>query len=464
VKKVSVDRLGMTHVRVQQFANGAPVLGAEAIVHLNTDGSLFGITNDLLGSTKAATAPTISAEKAISLAARIYGCTSCLSTTPQADLVVLRQDGRDFLAYRVSMRREDGSADTALPIFFMDATTGKKLFAYDNLQTAIGSSLYDGKVEVGSYTYKEGTFLLEDLERGIGVFSGQNLNTFGAFERIIDTDNYFGSRSQRAAVSAQFAMGAFMDYFADVHNRQGIDGQGGLASMVSFDGTTKLVASKVHYGRGYSGGFWNGSFASFGDGDGTAMGPAVSIDLVAHELSHGLIESSAGLLYFGESGALNESFSDVFGALVERHVRGDSQSVWQIGEDAFTPSVTGDSIRNIADPKKGGFRETDQQPDFYGDRFRGVEDNGGVHINSGIANKAFFLTAVGGAHRDGSVEGIGVDAAAEIWYLAVTEYMTSATDFSGARQATISAATALFGADSAQAKNVSISWDLVGVR
>src|SRR5918998_6179458 len=205
----------------------------------------------------------------------------------------------------------------------------------------------------------------------------------------------------------------------------------------------------------------------YGDGDGTNYTPFVTLDICGHEMQHGITSRTAGLIYSNESGALNESWSDVFGAMVELYARGGQETAgtWLIGEDAYTPSRAGDALRYMDTPHRagnGGYT-ADDDPDHYSERYTGTGDSGGVHINSGIANHVFYLVAVGGTHhRGGSMTGIGADAAARIWYRALTTYMTSSTNFSGARTATLNAANALYGAGSTQSLAVAQAWTLCG--
>jgi hypothetical protein len=211
----------------------------------------------------------------------------------------------------------------------------------------------------------------------------------------------------------------------------------------------------------------------YGDGDGSIFSPLVELDVVAHEMTHGVTAYTARLVYHGESGALNESWSDVFGAMTERYVRGESTSTWRIGEQVFTPAIAGDALRYMDQPhlKSNSGYTADDDPDHYSERCTAATtcpdtpqgDNGGVHINSGIPNKAFYLLAKGGSHHlGGSMTGIGADAAARIWFVALSSYMTSTTTFLQARTATLNAAAALYGAGSTQQAAVASAWCLVG--
>lgn len=468
VTRVFVDDLSMAHTRVQQTVRGVPVFGGEAIVHLGRDGSVFAITDDLVRGLRADldTTPTLSAEDAVDRALAERDCPDCLTDEPRVDLFVLRRGGRDRLVHRVSLRREDGTPRTSMPVVFIDAHTGDKVWEYDNLQTAqgTGNSLYSGVVSITTYL-KSGTYYMEDTTRKIGTFDLRN--TMYSVYRFTDADNSWVSSAQRAGVDAHWGATKTYDYFENAHGLNGIDGTGGPSYYTSADGSTKLISSRVHYGKSYNGAYWNGSFMTYGDGDGAAFSPLVTVDVCGHEMTHGITERTAGLVYAGEPGALNESMSDVFAAMIELYADGvESADTWKLGEDAYTPGTPGDALRYMDDPhsaSNGGYT-ADDDPDHYSERYTGAADNGGVHVNSGIPNKAFYLLAKGGSHHlGGSMTGIGTADAASIWFAALTTYMTSSTTFCGARAATRDAASALFGPASTQYTRVGEAWDLVGV-
>lgn len=466
-KRISQDEQGILHTHVQQSYQGVPVFGGEAIVHLNEDGSFSALTDNFTKRISVSTLANITPEEAVQTATEAYGCSACLTAEPTADLWVLRRTGRDRLVYRVQLRREDGTIATALPVYFVDAHNGRIVWDYNNLQTATGSgsSLYSGTVSIITYfNSANSTYYLEDIGRKVGTFD--NRNTTSSTYRFADADNSWISTSQRAGVDAHYGAEKVYDYFLNTHNRRGIDGNGGPAYYTSADGVTGLVSSKVHYGVSYNNAFWNGSYMTYGDGDGSQFSPLVTLDICGHEMQHGVTERTAGLTYSGESGALNESWSDVFGAMVERYTKGQSTNTWRIGEQAYTPGIAGDALRYMDNPhaaSNSGFT-ADDDPDHYAERYTGTADSGGVHTNSGIANKAFYLLAVGGTHhRGGTVTGIGADAAAQIWYRALTSYMTSSTNFHGARVATLNAAAALYGSGSAQYNSTAQAWTVCGV-
>ncbi len=469
------DERGRVFVHAQHTQAGVPVWGSQAIVEMESDGMLANVVDDLKhslnrGFTKIRLQPSIAADSATQMAQRaaLLGAHQ-LTGAPHASLWLYRaENGQDHLAWRIALRREDGSKETSMPVVFIDAHSGATLFKYDNLQTAsaavTGISNYEGSLTLTGYLNGT-TYYLEDVARKIGTFT--YTNSTNSLSRVTSTSSSFNSTAHKAAVDAHYGAGATYDYFKNIHGRNGIDGNGGPGSTMSIDGVTNLIGSRVHYSTNYNNAFWNGSYMTYGDGDGTTFSSLTTLDIAGHEMMHGITERTAGLVYSGESGALNESMSDVFGAMVERYKKGETADTWKIGEQTYTPgNGTGDALRYMDNPhlaSNSGFT-ADDDPDHYSERYTGTADNGGVHINSGIANKAFYLTAKGGTHhRGGSMIGIGADNAAKIWYKALTSFMTSSTNFSGARTATLNAAAALYGSGSANYTAVCNAWTMVGV-
>ena len=460
-----VDELDLTHARFQQTVRGVPVFGGEGIVHLRRDGSISAVTDSFVPAVTVDTTPKLSGDEAIGHAVPRTGCASCLTAPPASDLWVLRHDGKDRLVWRVQLRIEDGSPQTALPVMFIDAHDGELVWQYDNLQTGSGPSLYSGTITFDTTLYS-GLYYTEDLTRKLGTFDLRNGSS--TLYRFEDADDVFDGASQRAGLDAHWGALKTYEYLKDVHDRNGIDGNGGPTSQLAVDGVTRLITSRVHYGSNYNNAFWNGTVMTYGDGDGSYFSPLVSLDVAGHEMMHGVTQHTAGLIYAGESGALNESYSDVFGALVERHARGDGDqdAIWKIGDEIYTPATPGDALRYMESPHQASNKgyTADDDPDHYSERYTGGGDNGGVHINSGIANKTFHLLAMGGSHHlGGSMTGIGADKAAAIWYRALTTYMTSSTNFMQAGRATYNAAVALYGEGSPEAAAVVSAWGLTGI-
>ena len=243
------------------------------------------------------TSPTLSANQAIERALAGYDCPACLTAPPQASPWIVQHEGRARLTYRVSLVREDGSARTALPVIFIDAHDGSTVFAYDNLQTATGASLYSGLVDITT-SGGRGAFYMEDLTRRMGTFDFHNGTSTAA--RFTDSDDVWSSAAHHAGVDAHYGAAWVYDYFKNVHGRNGLDGVGGPGSdTAALSPKLRLISSRVHYGTNYNNAFWNGAQVTYGDGDGVASGPLPTIDLAGHEMTHGVIQSTADLVLLG---------------------------------------------------------------------------------------------------------------------------------------------------------------------
>lgn len=467
--KSKKDGLGKTHSRFRQTEHGVPVWGGEAIVHVDKDGSVEGVTDDFLDRISVGEEKRLDSAEAVAVAGNAFGSIGSLTSEPQTDLWIFRGQDRDHLVYRVQFERIDQSKHTAMPVYFVDAQTSEIVFQYDNFQTATGVSQYSGTVGFQSVMYRRGNYQLEDLTRMIGTFDYQNSSFGGAPQgRFSDADDiWLDGGNELAGIDAHWGATQVYDYYKSMFGRNGIDGNGGPGYMSSITGKRKkLVTSGVHYGYQYANAGWTGSSMIYGDGDGVTASELTTLDIAGHEFTHGVTQYEANLIYSGESGALNEAISDMFGAMIESRAKGVTSDTWKIGEECWTPGIPGDALRYMDEPHRASNNgyTADDDPDHYSERYTGTVDNGGVHTNSGIANKEFYLLAMGGQHHlGGSMTGIGTDAAARIWYQALSNYMTSSTNFSGARAATLQASNALYGAGSPQSSAVEQSWNLVGV-
>ncbi|WP_426225396.1 M4 family metallopeptidase [Pseudarthrobacter sp. DSP2-3-2b1] len=240
--------------------------------------------------------------------------------------------------------------------------------------------------------------------------------------------------------------------YADVYGRNSIDG-GGLP-----------LDATVHFGKLYDNAFWDGRQMVFGDGDGEIFQRFTrSLSVIGHELAHGVTQYSAGLAYRNQAGAINESMSDVFGALVEQYVKNQTaaEASWLVGEGLFTPQVEGTALRSLKAPGTAYDDDAlgkDPQPDSMDSYVRTSADNGGVHINSGIPNRAFYLTAE-------SLGGNAWEAPGRIWYDTLTGGSLPATaTFRVFAKATAESAVDLYGSGSAEHDAVRKAWETVKVK
>lgn len=258
-------------------------------------------------------------------------------------------------------------------------------------------------------------------------------------------------RSNDAAVDEAYdALGATYDLFHEAFSRHSLD-----------DAGLRLDAT-VHYGRAYDNAFWNGTQMVFGDGDGRLFNRfTIAPEIVGHELAHGVTQHEARLRYRGEPGALNESFSDVLGVLVKQrmtHVEA-RRAAWLIGEGLFTKNVRGVAIRSMKDPGSAyddPVLGKDPQPATMKEYVQTEDDEGGVHINSGIPNRAFYLAAI-------SIGGFAWEKAGRIWYVALRDRLRQTSTFNRAAAVTAAAAADLFGKGSLEQQAVVTAWRAVGI-
>ncbi|MCG0284977.1 M4 family metallopeptidase [Streptomyces sp. PSAA01] len=463
VKDVIKDADGTTHTRYDRTYDGLPVLGGDLIVHQAKGGDVKSVTKATkatvkVASTAAGIAPSTAAKAAVKLAKADDTTQAAADQAPRK--VIWAATGKPVLAYEtvVGGVQKDGTPNQLHVI--TDAATGKKLYEYQGIETGKGASEYSGSVELG--TTKEGSgYTLTDADRGGHKTTNLENGEEGEGKAFTDDDDNWGTGKpddpQTAAVDAHYGAAATWDYYKNVHGRDGIAGDG------------KGAYSRVHYGDSYVNAFWDDSCfcMTYGDGEGNKA-PLTALDVAGHEMSHGVTSKTAGLEYSGESGGLNEATSDIFGTSVEFSTKNTTDvGDYLIGE-AIDINGDGTPLRYMDKPSKDG-----QSADAWSD---GVGDQD-VHYSSGVANHFFYLLSEGSGAKeingvkydsptsDGSkVEGIGRDKAEKVWYKALTTYMTSNTDYHAAREATLKAATDLFGADSAEYKGVDAAWAGVNVK
>ena len=257
--------------------------------------------------------------------------------------------------------------------------------------------------------------------------------------------------SDRSVTEAYNGLGSTHQLYREAYGRASVD-----------DRNLPLLAT-VHYGKDYDNAFWNGDRMVFGDGDGTVFqGFTSSLSVIGHELTHGVTQYSAGLDYQGQSGALNESVSDVFGALVEQFVRQQDAAgaSWLIGAGLFTNRVQGVALRSMKAPGTAYDDDvlgTDPQPADMGGYAKTEDDNGGVHLNSGIPNHAFYLAAA-------ALGGKAWERAGQVWYdTLVGGTLPTNCGFARFATETTAAAASRYGRDSVERRAIAAAWRAVGV-
>ncbi|MGE6760929.1 M4 family metallopeptidase [Corallococcus interemptor] len=495
-RTVERDQLGMTHVRMDRMHEGLKVAGEQIIGHLDAKGQFDSLTGDVTSIPPGiGKAPTkLTPKDALAVAQKDFNGET--SKAPTVEKVIVKgKDGQYHAAFHVTLtdtKVSDGKDPRSMN-YFIDANSGQSLKQYNTLshldrttnakraggsiptptpkpttpapttpttpgtgRVADDQTMYSGKVDIQTTKNKDGTYSLEDKTRGKGIvtYDAKNKPEASGTTGFVDKNDVWGEKTDpsRAATAVDAHYGAEMtyDFYKEILGRDSIDGKG-----------EKLV-SYVHTDVNLVNAFWDGEKMQYGDGDGRDSGPLTTLDIAGHEITHGLTERTAGLEYEGESGGLNESFSDIMGTGVEWFASQKNQAVkfdWAVGEDAWTPKNgdNTDALRYMNDPTADGY-----SIDNYKDFPKMTE----VHGSSGIANNAFFLLTEGGKNKTSGIEvkdGIGMEKSLKVFGRALTTYMTPQTNFSQARAATIKAATDLYGKDSVEAKKVAEAWTAVGV-
>ena len=286
--------------------------------------------------------------------------------------------------------------------------------------------------------------------RATNVIETYSMNSGTSSKTLVKaTSNVFSSENDKASVSAQYNAKRTIDFYKNVFDRN------------SLDGNYMNIVSSTQYSTKYNNAFWSGSQMVYGDGDGfTFTYLSGDLDVVGHEMTHGVIDYTADLSYHNESGALSESMADIFGVLISTYDKYNVESGgnwefdaadWVIGDDIYTPYITGDALRSLANPAL--YNQPEKMSEYISSPDTESGDWGGIHSNSGILNKAGYLVA----------ESIGMEKTAQIYYRALVQYMSEMTDFEQAKNYLVQAATDLYGQDSAEKAAINRSFSVVGI-
>ena len=460
VKDVSQDADGTTHTRYERTYSGLPVLGGDLVVHAKsgrltvTKAAKADLTlPDLTPNVTSATVKT----KALATASKAGGEKAQLDGAPR--LVVWAAGAKPVLAWEavVGGFQDDGTPSELHVI--TDADSGKAVFQYQGIETGTGTGQFNGSVPL-STTLSGSTYQLVDGDRAGHKTYDLNQGTSGTGTLFTDDNDVWGdgtqANRQTAGVDVAFGAAATWDYYKDVFGRNGIRNDGVAAY------------SRAHYGNNYVNAFWDDTCfcMTYGDGSGNTH-PLTALDVAAHEMSHGVTAATAGLTYSGESGGLNEATSDIFAAAVEFHENLPADVPDYMVGEKIDINGNGTPLRYMDKPSKDGASR-----DYWSSTLGSVD----VHYSSGPANHLFYLLSEGSGAKtvngvaydsptyDGvPVAGIGIDNAQKVWYRALSTYMTSSTNYAGARTATLQAAADLFGAYSPTYLAVADAWAAINV-
>ncbi|MET9731045.1 M4 family metallopeptidase [Streptomyces sp. NPDC006458] len=467
-KSVLKDADGTLHTRYERTFAGLPVLGGDLVVHADAKGAVKSVTKATKATVKVASTTAVkTADSAKSFA--LGRAKAENATSPKANSVrkvVWAAADRPTLAWETVVGGLQHDKTPSELHVITDATTGAKLYEYQAVKTGIGNSQYAGQVTIGS-TGSAGNYSLIDNTRGGHKTTdlnhaeddpwGGNIPVGTTFT---DSDDTWGTGSatnaQTAGVDAAYGAQLTWDYYKNVHARNGVRNDG------------VAPHSRVHYGNIYRNAFWWEVCFCMTYGDGYYnTNPLTSIDVAAHEMTHAVTGYTAGLVYSGESGGLNEATSDIMGTTVEFWANNSADAGDYLVGEKINIDLDGKPLRYMDQPSKDGWSK---------DAWYSGVGNVDVHYSSGVANHWFYLASEGNGAKtingvsynsptsDGlPVNPIGRDAAAKIWYRALTTYMTSNTNYAGARTATLQAAADLYGASSPTYKNVGNAWAAVNV-
>ncbi len=415
-QRISRDEQGHTHLRYAQTKDGLPVVGGELVVHLDAEGRVYAVNGSARDGEQVPSTPGIAPEAAQQVALKNTPGASALEGVPR--LVYVRASAKDRLHLAWEVRVTGQSATMPLrDRVYVNTTDTSIVLRVPELHTALNRKVHSAN---------NATSLPGTLRRG----EGQGPTGDAYVDRSFDV------------------LGLTYDCFKTVFGRD------------SYDNAGHALINTVHYSTNYVNAFWNGTQLVCGDGDGVNSGPlCTDLDVVAHELAHAVTEHESDLIYAGESGALSESLSDIFASVCKSWSTSWSTGpdVWKIGDDIWTPGIAGDALRYMDDPPLDG-----SSLDYYEDYTASTD----VHYASGISNLAFKLLSTGGVHpRERSlleVPGIGIEAAARIFYKASTDFFTANTTFEQARTYTEFAAQQLE-SSLALLDSVSFAWEAAGV-
>ena len=461
------DQLGFTHIKFRQFFSNVEVENGEYKVHVK-DGEIVRLSGNYIDIETTQLSTKVSEADALDQALAFVGADEYMwdadhdhelgaldhdhdlpAERPEGKLVYVADgDGEAVLAYKFDIY---ATAPLSRANVFVSSQTSEIVASQDRIYhadvDADGTSLYNGAVDFVADS-NSGSFRLRQAVNGVETYDLNNGTTYGAASDVTSSTTSFTANDVQTGVQAHFGAEKTLDYFFTSHGRDSYDNAG--ATLLSY----------VSFSSNYNNAFWDGSRMTYGDGDGIRFNPLVSLDIVGHEISHGVTEFSANLVYSFESGALNESFSDIFGETVENYATGTND--WLMGEDIAVNA--GNALRNMSDPPAKG------DPDTYlgVNWWAATGDNGGVHTNSGVQNKWFYVLSAGEADVNDNgtqydVTAIGMADASAIAYRNLTVYLTSSSQYVDAREGAIQSAIDLFGENSQQHLSTIEAWRAVGL-
>jgi len=472
------DNLGMDHFKYQHQYKGIPVQHSVYKIH-GKNGNIVSYNGSVFNDISISTTPVITKGNSIELAKQYVNADQYkwemlgeekfikwrnddpnATYYPQPELCIAPNNGNyknpDFrLCWKMEIYAH---FPFSKQIVYVDATTGEIIWTEERIHhidtPGTATTAYSGVRNITTDSFGAG-YRLRESGRGSGIqtFDLNNTTDYGSAVDFVDTNNNWDTLMplfDRYGLDAHFGAEMTYDYFLNIHSRNSINGSG--FPLVSF----------VHYDVGYDNAFWNGSEMTYGDAGGPPNSPLTTLEITGHEISHGLTEFTAGLIYQDESGGLNESFSDIFGVSIRNYAVGSTgDDLWRIAKQCYPPN----GFRLMSKPSVFG------DPDTYegaGWVPAGGPDNGGVHTNSGVQNYWYFIMCEGDSGVNDNtdaynVQGMGITDASKIAFRNLTIYLDPTSTYEDSRFYSIMAAQDIFGDCSSQVGITVDAWYAVGI-
>ncbi|OXA83210.1 peptidase M4 [Flavobacterium columnare] len=490
--KSDSDNLGFSHEKYQLYHKGIKVEFATYSVH-SKNGRVNSMNGEYYNIGDIDVNPSIKADAALQRAISHLGAQEFLwddfaeanvnkYSKPQGELVLLPLDNTIKLAYKFDIY---ATKPLSRGDVYVDAQNGQVLL-YNATIKHLGAHAHGKKSTEGTYidmfktnsmafvaanaatrysgsqtietSLSGSSYILSETGRGNGIqtYNMKKGTSYASAVNFTDADNnwtaaeYNNTNKDNAALDAHWGAEKTYDYWKNIHNRN------------SFDNAGAKINSYVHYSNNYDNAYWDGTRMTYGDGSGTYFDALTSLDVCAHEIGHAICTKTANLVYQNESGAMNEGFSDIWGACIENYAQANKQ-IWLIGED-IERRAGHLALRSMSNPNAEGQPDTYKGTNWYS----GTGDSGGVHTNSGVLNYWFYLLSVGGSGTNDignafNITGITITKAEKIAFRTESVYLSANSTYANARTGAIQAATDLYGAGSPEVIATTNAWYAVGI-
>ncbi len=450
--KTETDQLGYTHFRYQQVYDNIPVENGVFYVHTK-DGRVVSANGERYGHIAVGSVPSMTPDEAYQKALQAFPSEHLIKDDQKIakpQLTIIPYEPVSRLAYKFDLYSWSPLKREFVYVDAHDGSIFKRVNRiHDGDATGTAITMFNGNISITTDSVSPTQYRLRESGRPVETYDLNNGTNYATAVDFTDADNDWTTTTNKdhAANDAHFGAESTYDLYFNNFGRN------------SYDDAGTPILSYVHYSTGFVNAFWDGTAMTYGDGDGVNYDPLTSMEIVGHEITHGVTETSSGLVYAGESGALNESFSDIFGTTI-RFTYSPAYGSWFIGDQMVINGGSGSPFRNMADPNQF------QCADTYGGTYWNNGDI--VHYDSGVQNFWYYLLVTGGTGVNDNgdaytINGIGLQNAIAIAYRNNNVYLTPGSTFADARAGAIQSAIDLFGSCSNEVIQTTNAWYAVGV-